>query len=464
MKLFEIKNQNPSWLLLEGAADQATHLEHLEDEIFNKGYWGALEAFNYINSVRAMLDIGEGEASQVTVKWDGAPAIHCGIDPTDGKFFVGTKSVFAKTEPKLCKTSKDIQNWYGEDALAVKLQLCLKYLPKLGISGVIKGDLLFTATDLEEIVIDGKPMLACTPNTITYTTPIDSELAKKWRRSKLGIVFHTVYDWDPPSQDDLDAGAKPFANVPEMKAKFGFRASGLAQTPDVWFDDAYYNDYTGIASLTPDENQKIISGLNQVAATLMKIDPAKFDKFLSHEFGQYVKPFINSIVKSPSHALSPAGTSQVNNPTQFLKDFMAYIRLTKEKEIQDIQTKAQDKATAQGKEITPAKEEPVAIQNRRKEIENMEKFIADNSNTLLGILAVYKKAVELKLELVQKLQQIEGITGTFIKSDNGYKVTKPEGFVAVGHDGSAVKLIDRIVFSRENFLKPKSWHKSSVTP
>lgn len=459
MKLFEIKKQNPCWLLLEGAADQATHLEHLEDEIFNKGYWGALEAFNYINSVRAMLAVGEGEPSQVTVKWDGAPAIHCGTDPTDGKFFVGTKSVFAKTEPKLCKTPKDIDNWYGSDELARKLQLCLKYLPKLNISGVIKGDLLFTNQDLEEINIGDQTLLACTPNTITYTTPFDSELAKKWRKAKIGIIFHTVYDWDPPDQDEVAAGAKPFANVPEMKAKFGFRAAGLTQNADVWFDDAYYNDYTGIASLTPEENQLIISGLNQVAGTLMKIDPAKFDKFLSHEFGKYVKPFINSIVKSPTHALSPAGTSQVNNPIQFLKDFMNYIRLSKEKEIEAIQQKSQNK----NQETQTDKPEPVAIQNRRKEIESMEKFIADNSNTLLGILAVYKKAVELKLELVNKLQQIEGITGTFIKTDNGYKVTKPEGFVAVGHDGSAVKLIDRIVFSRENFLKPKSWQKPATS-
>lgn len=459
MKLFEIKNQHPAWLLTEATADQATHLEHLEDEIFNKGYWGALEAFNYINSVRAMLAVGEGEPSQVTVKWDGAPAIHCGIDPVDGKFFVGTKSVFAKTEPKLCKTPKDIEKWYGNDALANKLQLCLKYLSKLKISGVIKGDLLFTNTDLEEIVIDGKTLLACTPNTITYTTPIDSELAKKWRRAKLGIVFHTVYDWDPPDQEELDAGAKPFANVPEMTAKFGFRASGLAPNADVWFDDAYYNDYTGIASLTPEENQVIISGLNQVAGTLMKIDPGKFDKFLSHEFGKYVKPFINSVVKSPTHALSPAGTSQVNNPIEFLKDFMNYVRMSKEKEIDAVLQKSSDKNKPQDND----KPEPVAIQNRRKEIESMESFIADNSNTLLGILAVYKKAVELKLELVKKLQQIEGITGTFIKSEEGYKVTKPEGFVAVGHDGSAVKLIDRIVFSRENFLKPKTWQKPSTT-
>ena len=325
MKLFEIKNKVPDWFLVEGKEGQATHLEHLEDEIFNKGYWGALEAFNYINSVRAMLDVGEGEPSTVTVKWDGAPALHCGIDPVDSKFFVGTKSVFAKTEPKLCKTPGDIKKWYGDDDLAQKLLLCLKYLPKLNISGVIKGDLLFVEGSLQEVEIDNTRMLSCTPNTITYATPVNSDLASRWRKAKVGIVFHTVYDWDPPNKEETTAGAKSFANVQDMKAKFGFRSAGLTPTSDVWFDDAFYNDYTGIASLTPEENQLIISGLNQVANTLMKIDPVKFDKFLSHEFGKYVKPFINSVVKSPTHAISPAGTSQVNNPLEFLKDFIENI-------------------------------------------------------------------------------------------------------------------------------------------
>ena len=241
MKLFEIKNKVPDWFLVEGKEGQATHLEHLEDEIFNKGYWGALEAFNYINSVRAMLDVGEGEPSTVTVKWDGAPALHCGIDPVDSKFFVGTKSVFAKTEPKLCKTPGDIKKWYGDDDLAQKLLLCLKYLPKLNISGVIKGDLLFVEGSLQEVEIDNTRMLSCTPNTITYATPVNSDLASRWRKAKVGIVFHTVYDWDPPNKEETTAGAKSFANVQDMKAKFGFRSAGLTPTSDVWFDDAFHN-------------------------------------------------------------------------------------------------------------------------------------------------------------------------------------------------------------------------------
>ena len=77
MKLFEIKNLQPKWQLLESAEDKATHLEHLEDLIFNEGFLGAQRALNYIEALRKMLSEGTGEPSQVTVKWDGAPAIHC---------------------------------------------------------------------------------------------------------------------------------------------------------------------------------------------------------------------------------------------------------------------------------------------------------------------------------------------------------------------------------------------------
>ena len=97
-----------------------------------------------------------------------------------------------------------------------------------------------------------------------------------------------------------------------------------------------------------------------------------------------------------------------------------------------------------------------AAQARIKKIQEYEKFMADHANTLLGILAIYKRIVEAKLEILKKIQRVENI-GTFIKTDTGYKVTAPEGFVAIGHDGGAVKLVDRIEFSRANFNAVKTW-------
>lgn len=421
MKLFEIKNQPAPWMLCE-AAEQATHLEHLEDLIFNEGYTGAQKALNYIKSLIDMLSEGTGHASRVTVKWDGAPAIHCGIDPADGQFFVGTKSVFAKTEPKLCKSRADINKYYSEQpGLADKLELCLKHLPKLGISGVVKGDLMFTQTDLKQEVVGGEECLTFTPNTITYAVPMKDALAQRMLKSKLGIVFHTSYEG---------------TEIGNMEARFGLSVAGLNQTKDVWFDDAYYSDYTGVASLTPEEKSGLERGLGQSGLTLKKIKADKFNIILKNaEFAKYIKPFINNMVRG--------GGDQVGEPIAFLNQFLAFYKGKQEAEIAKLKGGPDSKAA----------------QDRIKKIQEKEQFIADNSNTLLGILAMYKKIVELKLIIIKKLQQIESI-GTFIKSDSGYRVSKPEGFVAIGHDGGAVKLVDRIEFSAENFNSTKQWKQN----
>ena len=99
MKLFEIKEAPAAWLLCEAAEGKNVHLEHVEDLVYNEGYLGAQKALNYMEGLRRMFAQGEGQPVKVTVKWDGAPAIICGTDPLDGKFFVGTKSVFSKNEP-----------------------------------------------------------------------------------------------------------------------------------------------------------------------------------------------------------------------------------------------------------------------------------------------------------------------------------------------------------------------------
>ena len=200
MKLFEIKEVPKVWMLCEAAEGKNVHLEHVEDLVYNEGYIGAQRALNYMEGLRKMFAQGEGSPVQVTVKWDGAPAIICGTDPADGKFFVGTKSVFSKTEPKLCKSTADIKKFYGAaEGLAAKLEVALKYLAKLNIGGVLQGDLMFTPGDLETLNIEGRDYVTFTPNTITYAVPTDSDLAKRITKAKLGIIFHTKYEGDSVS-------------------------------------------------------------------------------------------------------------------------------------------------------------------------------------------------------------------------------------------------------------------------
>lgn len=407
MKLFEIKKQTPKFLLTES---KNVHLEHLEDLVFNAGYAGAEEALNYIESVRHMLAEGTGTTSKLTVKWDGSPAIICGVDPADGRFFVGTKAVFSKGNPRLIKSPADAEKFYSDTPeLVAILTDAFQHLRKLNIGSVIQGDLLFREGTVSQENINSEDCYVFTPNTITYAVPVASALGERIARAKLGIIFHTAYEGE---------------TILSMKSSPLLSVQGLNQHPDVWFDDATYKDYTGIASLTPTENRQIVNTMNATAATMEKIGQERFDIIIGNkEFARNIKPFINRSIR---------GGAQITDPNRFLQDFMKDYRAELMKDVENVTDRV--------------------AQNRLAKIKAKEQWVADNVNSLLGVLAVYKRLVEMKLMLLRKLQQVEGI-GTFQKAADGYKVTTPEGFVAIGHDGGAVKLVDRLEFSRQNFLK-----------
>jgi len=429
MKLFEIKNKPAPWLLVEAAEGKNTHLEHLEDLVFNNGYAGAATAYNYLEALRNMLIKGRGRRGRVTVKWDGAPAIICGIDPADGKFFLGTKSVFAK-DAKLVKSLKDIEQWYSDKpGLAKKLTVAFQHLPKLGIGNVLQGDLMFTEEDLGIAEVGGEQCYVFTPNTISYAVPVGTEespnpLGQRIRRAKMGIIFHTAYEG---------------VSLPEMQASFGVNVSSLTQTPDVWVDDAFFKDVTGRASLTPEEDRAIAGNIAAGRATLEKFKPAaqrkKFDAILANtEFSTYIKPFINNKIR---------GGEQVGDLHAFLKEFVEFYKSKMEAEIAKLKGGATSKAA----------------QQRLANIQAQEQFIANNVNSLLAVMATYKRIIELKLAIVNKLRQVESMIGTFQKTETGYRVMNPEGFVAIGHDGGAVKLVDRLEFSRANFAGMQDWKR-----
>ena len=410
MKLYEIKRKPHPWLLTEA---KNTHLEHLEDLIFNQGYQGATSAIDYVESLRKMLADGTGSTASVTVKWDGSPAVFCGIDPQDGRFFVGTKSIFAK-EPKLCKTAKNIQKYYEDKPeLAEKLYQALKHLPKLNIGGIVQGDLMFTEGDVSTAKIKGDDCYVFTPNTITYAVPTNTGIGERIGRAKLGIIFHTSYEGP---------------DIANLKASYGVNTASFTPHKDVWFDDATYKDYTGVASLTPQEDSHITKMLFAATQTLEKVGKAKIDTVLGdRQFSKTIKPFVNQQVRKGE---------QITDPNKFLKDFMLYYT--------DIHMK--DIEALKGGIDSPA------ARARLDKIKEKEQWIADNANTLTGILAVYKRIIEMKMFLINKLSKVDSI-GTFQKTSDGYRVTSPEGFVALGHDGGAVKLVDRLEFSRTNFMK-----------
>ena len=280
--------------------------------------------------------------------------------------------------------------------------------------------MMFTDDSIEESDINGEAHLTFTPNTITYAVPTDSSIGKIIRQAKIGVVFHTTYEGE---------------TLADMKADFGASVNNLKKVPSVWVDDAYYKDVSGKATLTKGENQTIVQALGQSKNTLGKVDKERFNSFLQQpDLAKWVKPFINKKIT--------AGQS-IGDPTAFVKDFVVYFKERMDKEIDALK----------GGPDSPA------AQKRIERNLTLEQFVDDNLNNLLAVMAVYKQVIQLKLKLLKKLELIEQNVGTFLKTDTGYKVTNPEGFVAFGIEGGAVKLNDRLEFNTANFNQAKSWSK-----
>ena len=393
-----------------------THLEHLEDEIINNGYEGGLNAVEFLKSLRNMLVGSSGRKVNVSVKWDGAPAVICGVNPENGKFFVGSKSVFNVT-PKINYTPADIRKNH-KGGLVDKLIVALKELKKLNIKGVVQGDFLYTPDEIKTATIRGEKVITFTPNTITYAIPSDSNLANRILKSKMGIIFHTSY-----------TGRK----MSDLKANFGVNISRFSKTPAVYFDDAGYKDTSGSSTFTELESDQYDALLRMAAGSISKgkgvLDLMKRQTNLL-SVGARLKIFFNDFIRRGQ---------TIANVKKLQADFRKYYIKVLDDEIDKRKTKsAKDRFNAQKNEGL--------------------KFIDRYENQIYFAIASYVTLQRTKNYLVNKMNQIKSI-GTFIQRGNGFEVTNPEGYVAVDRLGRAVKLVDRLEFSTANFTVSKNWIK-----
>ena len=393
------------------------HLEHLEDEVLNRGVAGTRDAINFLMSLRDMLAGHSETRVNVTTKWDGAPAVFCGINPDNGKFFVGTKGVF-NANPKLNYTNADIDENHKGEGLNAKLKVALRYLPKLGIKGILQGDMMFAKGDIKEETIDGQDYITFQPNTLVYAVPADSKLATMMLAAQMGIVFHTSYTGK--SMDD-------------MKASFNIDINNLTRTKDVWFRDAYFVDASGTATFTEDETKQINYVLSNAGSRFRTISSLVLNRIASSDILQVqIKTFNNTKVR--------AGEA-IKNTTQHTRELIKWI---------------EDK---HNKEILAAKKEDTK-KKRIAEKNEMMRFFRSYAGELQKIFDIQNDIVLAKNMIIKKLQQLNQVTGTFLKTDDGFKVTNPEGFVAVDKiKGTAVKLVDRLEFSLANFSAAKAWNK-----
>ena len=400
--------------LVEAKEGKNLHLEHLEDEVLNNGINGTRGAINFLQSLRDMLAGSSKKSVNVTVKWDGAPAVFAGINPENGKFFVGTKGVFNKT-PKVNYTEADIDANHSSGGLNAKLKVALKYLPKLGITDVLQGDMLFTQDDLSTQTIDGISYTTFTPNTITYAVPKES--ASKIEKSKMGIVWHTTYTGD---------------TLQSMRASFGANIKGLTKSNDVWFTDADYKDTSGTVNFNKSETDKITAVLSLAGKTFRNMKSNFMKQLMERDdIVILIKTFNNTKVREGQ---------AISNTSSHTSGMIKWMDVKFQKNIDSVKT-------------------PKAKQAKQKTKDEVIRFLSSHKKDLQTIFDMQNHLVVAKNMVIRKLESARGVMDTFIRTDNGYRVTPAEGFVAIDQMGDAVKLVDRMEFSRANFNAAKNWTK-----
>ena len=404
--------------LTEAKEGKNVHLEHIEDMVFNEGVAGTRNAILFLRSIRDMLSGNSSRSVNITTKWDGAPAIFAGVDPADGAFFVAKKGLF-NADPQMYKTVEDVKSKLSGE-LQDKFLVALQEFSKLGIkSGVYQGDLMFTKSDLSKEKIDGQDYLTFQPNTIVYAVPAASPLARKIRKAKIGVVWHTTYTGK---------------TIEDMTASFGQSiVTKMKSSPSVWMDDATYKDVSGTATFTKEETANLTAMLSHAGKIFQKLPPKALNDIAGeNEFLVRLKAFNNSKVRK--------GKTIVNARTHVFQ-LIRYFREYYKKE-------ADKRSSDKGK------------QTQLDKANKLMTYFDNHKNDLIKIYEIVMLLTSAKNMVVNKLNQAGSIP-TFLRTTSGFKVTEQEGYVAIDKVGGAVKLVDRMEFSRANFSPDviKGWQK-----
>ena len=393
---------------------QLKHLEHIEDEMLNYGVEGCDAAVSAMKEMLRMLG-KKPSSGYMQTKWDGAPAVICGEHPYTGRFFVGTKSVFNKENPKICFFDDDVDTFYDGD-LAVKLKASLKYFKELGISGVVQGDLMFTAKDKKYETVEGEDLVTFTPNTITYGSPVDSDMGKAISRAEIGVVFHTHYTGDDLATMAAKAGADVSSNIQECVV-----INNDTQMSDVSVESHKLKTFESNVTIIAQMCRKSGKFLDHLVENM----GTKGDK--KYHVASYLKQFFNAEIKE---------SRTINDPSRALKALGQFYHEKMNKEVSKMKS-VQKQA------------------ERRKQLYDGLKYLEDNETEFHAMFNLYRKIQENKQIVIDALDNLETFR-TFVRTDKGYKVTAPEGYV-LHHNGDMIKLVNRIEFSYINFTLAKQW-------
>ena len=392
-----------------------THMTHIEDKVLYGGVKGTREAILALRELRDML--GGQKDGNVSVKWDGAPAIFAGIDPSDGVFFVAKKGIFNKN-PKIYKTPADVDADTDGD-LNTKLKQALRYLPELGIQGVIQGDFLFSAADVKTETIKGEKYVTFHPNTIVYAVPANSEAARDVKSAKIGIVWHTTYKGN---------------TFESMRASYGVNVNKFKKSKNVWSQDAMLRDLTNV-TMSKKDTEEVNGYLSQAGVLFNQISGTTLRQLEANDkLAQLIETFNNTYVRRQEVIRDT--TRHTNNLIKWIKEKFDRERMARK--------------SARGQ---------AAVQQRLDDI--LAFFSPANKKSLIKMFDLQKVIVLAKMKLINTLNKLSKVD-TFLKTKKGYRVTGEEGYVAIDKlGGDAVKIVDRMEFSYANFSPDilKGWDK-----
>ena len=395
---------------------QLKHLEHIEDEILNHGSAGCMASVSAMQELLRMLG-KKPSSGYMQTKWDGAPSVVCGKHPVNGMFFVGTKSVFNKTDPKICYTQNDVDIHYGDASpdLKSKLKMCIQYFPSLNMGTVCQGDLLFTS-DVKTEEIDGEKLYTFKPNAITYGIPTDHPLGQQIKTAKIGIVFHTSYTGTEVATMTAKAGAPRMKSTSEV-----FLVENDTPMDDISVDRSTLSKFEQNVSIVESMCKKSEVFLDHLVDNMGTTGDKKF------HVASYLKQFFNAEIR---------GGRSIGNAQTTLK---ALGKFYHEKMMAVIDKLKSDKT----------------IMERRKQMYDGIEYLEKNEQNFVAMLTLYTKIIECKDLVMSQLDHLETFK-TYVQTDKGYKVSNPEGY-DLHHNGDMIKLVNRIEFSYINFTLAKSW-------
>jgi K+/H+ antiporter YhaU regulatory subunit KhtT len=280
---------------------------------------------------------------------------------------------------------------------------------------------MFTQGDLKTETIEGQKYTTFHPNTIVYAVPFESDLAKKIRAAKVGVVWHTTYTG---------------SSFETMTASFGKGiVQNMKQVSSVWMDDANYKDYSGTATFTKSETAEVTAILSKAGTLFQSLD-AELVNYIHKD------PDLLMQVKTYNNTKVRAG-EKITNTVAHVEGLFHYIHDKFQKDIDS-------KKTEKGKS---------AAEEKRKKL--LYFFSHFDKKEIVKVFDLTNLLVDAKHMIVNKMNEA-GHISTFLKTTSGFQTTGVEGFVAIDHlSGGAVKIVNRMEFSKSNFSPEiiKGWQR-----